>query len=50
MRLTKADANVSEQLRALHDSEDPPAVRRLIERPPNWLSAVRSPAADIGPH
>lgn len=50
LRLTKADANVSEQLRALHDSDDPPAVRRLIERPPAWLRAVQAPAADIGPH
>ncbi|HQZ11441.1 MAG TPA: MFS transporter [Devosia sp.] len=52
MRLTKADANISEQLRALHDSEDPPAVRRLIERPPSWLSAIRSRphTADLGPH
>lgn len=50
LRLTKADANVSEQLRALHDSEDPPAVRRLIERPPVWLRAVQAPTADIGPH
>lgn len=50
LRLTKADANVSEQLRALHDSEDPPAVRRLIERPPSWLSTVQSPTATIEPH
>ncbi len=49
LRLTKADANVREQLRALHDSEEPPAVRRLIERPTSWLSAVRNPSADIGP-
>ncbi len=48
LRLTKADANVSEQLRALHDG-DAPAVRRLIERPPRWLEAVQGPAADIGP-
>ncbi len=49
MRLTKADANVSEQLRALHEGDGPPAVRRLIERPPRWLEAVQGPAADIGP-
>ena len=50
LRLTKADANVSEQLRALHDSDEPPAVRRLIERPPSWLSTVEAPAATIEPH
>lgn len=49
LRLTKADAAVREQLRALHDSDAPPAVRRLIERPTTWLSAVRSPSADLGP-
>ncbi len=50
LRQTKADANISEQLRALHDSEGRPAVRRLIERPTNWLRAVRGPGADLGPH
>jgi hypothetical protein len=50
LRLTKADANVSEQLRALHDSEEPPSVRRLIERPTNWLSALREPPAHLHPH
>jgi MFS family permease len=50
LRLTKADANVSEQLRALHAGDQPPAVRRLIERPTTWLSALRNPPANLHPH
>ncbi len=49
LRLTKADAAIRDQIRALHDSDDPPAIRRLIERPTTWLSTLRSPSADLGP-
>ena len=49
MRLTKADANISEQLHALHVGEGRPNVRRLIERPPRWLETIRAPAPDIEP-
>ncbi len=30
-------------------AEEPPVVRRMIERPTNWLSAVRGPRTGLGP-
>ncbi|AKR55490.1 ABC transporter permease [Devosia sp. H5989] len=49
LRLTKADAEVSERLRALHAGEEPPAVRRYVERPTDWLTAVAKPKPTIAP-
>jgi len=49
LRLTKADAEVSERLRTLHAGEEPPAVRRYVERPTDWLTAVAKPKPTIAP-
>jgi hypothetical protein len=39
-RLTQSEAEVSDRIRALHQGQDPPTVRRAIERPTNWLHVV----------
>lgn len=49
LRLTKADADVSEHLRALHYGDGAPAVRRFVERPTDWLTAVAKPKPTIAP-
>ena len=49
LRLTKADAQVSEKLRALHKADNPPQVRRLVERPVHWLAAVANAKDVIDP-
>ena len=41
MRRTKGDATVNDRLLALHEGPDPPAVRRFIERQPDWMSAMK---------
>lgn len=51
LRLTKADAEISERLRALHTGSEPPAVRRYVERPVDWYSQVTAaPKTEIEPH
>lgn len=49
LRLTKADADVAERLRALHYGDEPPAVRRFVERPTDWLTTVAKPKPTIAP-
>ena len=49
LRLTKADAEISERIRALHTGAEPPRVRRMIERPPNWFAAVSGVKDTTGP-
>ena len=49
LRLTKADAEISERLRALHSDEGPPQVRRLVERPTDWYATVSRPKPTIDP-
>ncbi|MGB3026418.1 MFS transporter [Paradevosia shaoguanensis] len=49
LRLTKADADVADRLRALHAGEEPPAVRRFVERPTDWLATVAKPKPTIAP-
>ncbi|MGC4077497.1 MAG: MFS transporter [Rubrivivax sp.] len=39
-RLTHADEVIGDKLRALHQGPETPAVRRMIERPPNWFAAI----------
>jgi MFS family permease len=39
-RLTHADEAVNDALLELHQGETRPAVRRMIERPPNWFAAI----------
>ena len=51
LRLTKADADISERIRALHTGTEPPAVRRYVERPVDWYTQVAAtPKATIEPH
>jgi hypothetical protein len=49
LRLTKADADVADRLRALHAGDEPPAVRRFVERPTDWLATVAKPKPTIAP-
>jgi len=49
LRLTQADAAISDKLRALHQGDGLPPVRRMIERPPNWFAATQSKGS-IDPH
>ncbi|RUU14051.1 MFS transporter [Mesorhizobium sp. USDA-HM6] len=46
-RATHADAVVGERIRALHSGENPPRVRRLIERPTTAGTALVSPRGPI---
>jgi MFS family permease len=49
LRLTHADAAISERLRALHQGPESPRVRRMIERPPTWFATSHSKGT-IDPH
>jgi hypothetical protein len=51
-RLTQADAEIGDRLRALNQNPDGVVVRRLIERPTNWLSEsqLAPPPPTIEPH
>jgi MFS family permease len=42
-RATFADAAIGERLRQLHSGNEPPRVRRLIERPTTWSDLVMAP-------
>ena len=46
-RATHADAVVGERIRALHSGEDPPRVRRMIERPTMAGTTLVSPKGPI---
>ena len=46
-RITHADAVVGERIRALHSGENPPRVRRMIERPTTAGTALVSPKGPI---
>ncbi len=46
-RMTKADAAIGENLRALHQGPEPPRVRRMIERQTGWVSSDIAPARSI---
>ena len=46
-RATHADAVVGERIRALHSGEDPPRVRRMIERPTTAGTTLVSPKGPI---
>lgn len=46
-RATHADAVVGERIRALHSGENPPRVRRMIERPTTAGTALVSPKGPI---
>ncbi|RUW33614.1 MULTISPECIES: MFS transporter [unclassified Mesorhizobium] len=46
-RATYADAVVGERIRALHSGENPPRVRRMIERPTTAGTALVSPRGPI---
>lgn len=51
LRLTKADADISERIRALHTGTEPPSVRRYVERPVDWYAQVAAtPKTAIEPH
>lgn len=51
LRLTKADAEISERVRALHTGPEPPQVHRYVERPVDWYSQVTAtPKTTIEPH
>ena len=50
-RMTKADASISERLRALHRGPEGPRVRRAIERPPSWFASdAGGKSSTIDPH
>jgi MFS family permease len=49
LRMTKADAEVGDHVRALHEGPEPPTVHRFIERPTNWLAAIAEPRSTIDP-
>ncbi|TPN82672.1 MFS transporter [Mesorhizobium sp. CU2] len=46
-RATHADAVIGERVRALHSGEDPPRVRRMIERPTTAGTTIVSPKGPI---
>jgi MFS family permease len=48
-RMTKADAGVSEKLRALHSGAEGPRVKRAIERPPSWFASGGTGKGTIDP-
>lgn len=50
LRRTHADAALSDRIQALHMGPEPPRVRRMIERPPNWFAAIGGVKDTIGPH
>jgi MFS family permease len=51
LRLTKADADISERIRALHTGTEPPSVRRYVERPVDWYAQVAAtPKTAVEPH
>lgn len=49
LRMTKADAEVGDHVRALHEGPLPPAVTRFVERPTDWLVAIAEPRSTIDP-
>ncbi len=49
LRMTKADAEIGDHVRALHEGPEAPMVRRFIERPTNWLTAIAGPRSTIDP-
>ena len=49
LRITQADATISDRIRALHAGAEPPSVRRMIERPPNWFAAISGVKDTTGP-
>ncbi|HEY0920996.1 MFS transporter [Devosia sp.] len=48
-RRTQADAVITDRIRALHSGAEPPRVRRMIERPPDWFAAVAGIKDTTGP-
>jgi len=48
-RRTQADAVITDRIRALHAGSEPPRVRRMIERPPDWFAAVAGVKDPTGP-
>ncbi|MDB5530679.1 MAG: transporter permease [Devosia sp.] len=49
LRMTKADAEVGDHVRALHEGPDAPVVTRFVERPTDWLTAIAEPRSTIDP-
>lgn len=49
-RATYADAEISDNLRALHSGAQPPRVRRMIERPTSLSATVVAPKGPIDLH
>jgi MFS family permease len=49
-RATKADAEITERIRALHSGEGRPRVRRMIERPTSAEQAIVTPRGPIDLH
>ena len=49
LRMTQADAAISDRIRALHTGAEPPRVHRMIERPPDWFAAIAGVKDTIGP-
>jgi MFS family permease len=49
LRVTQADAEIADQIRALHSGPGRPEVRRFIERPVDWYAAVAAPKSTIDP-
>ena len=49
-RITHADAEIGETLRALHSGAQPPRVRRMIERPTSLSATVVAPKGPIDLH
>ncbi len=49
-RATKADADITERIRALHSGQERPRVRRMIERPTSADHAIVTPRGPIDLH
>lgn len=47
LRMTKADAEIGETVRALHEGPEPPVVQRFVERPTNWFEVTGTPKSPI---
>lgn len=47
LRMTKADAEIGEKVRALHEGPEPPVVQRFVERPTNWFEVTGTPKSPI---
>jgi MFS family permease len=49
LRVTKADAGLTDRVRTLHEGPSPPVVHRYLERPTDWLADRAGPPGTIDP-